>query len=292
MHLLAAKTSKKNQLQEQFSEFDQYITTDIVSPISTEPQAVQLLISDSAIQVVNTNGKLLLTHKLSQVSFAACSPDIPHYFCYVSKDETFERICLVFCSSRQIACDAVSALGDVFQFGFQKIKENKKIYPLEPPPRMNNNNHSLPKTLEDKNYINQLKEEPNLINFDDSFSCDGPSQRTPSKPLVLEPIGQPWYKGKINRKEAESFLCREGDFLVRASTKDPGQYILSGLWHENYIHLLLVDSQGQVRSMNCSFDSIEELIDFHVQGGTPICSSGKRLHLVMPASSTQTLFEN
>ncbi|KFV20558.1 SHC-transforming protein 1, partial [Tauraco erythrolophus] len=35
---------------------------------------------------------------------------------------------------------------------------------------------------------------------------------------------EPWYHGKMNRKEAEKLLKVNGDFLVRESTTTPGQY--------------------------------------------------------------------
>ncbi|XP_056366643.1 SHC-transforming protein 1 isoform X4 [Oenanthe melanoleuca] len=52
---------------------------------------------------------------------------------------------------------------------------------------------------------------------------------------------EPWYHGKMSRKEAEKLLKVNGDFLVRESTTTPGQYVLTGLQGGQPKHLLLVD---------------------------------------------------
>lgn len=57
---------------------------------------------------------------------------------------------------------------------------------------------------------------------------------------------EPWYHGKMNRKEAEKLLKVNGDFLVRESTTTPGQYVLTGLQGGQPKHLLLVDPEGVV----------------------------------------------
>lgn len=61
---------------------------------------------------------------------------------------------------------------------------------------------------------------------------------------------EPWYHGKMNRKEAEKLLKVNGDFLVRESTTTPGQYVLTGLQGGQPKHLLLVDPEGVVSPCN------------------------------------------
>lgn len=58
------------------------------------------------------------------------------------------------------------------------------------------------------------------------------------------------YHGKLTRKAAESLLVMDGDFLVRESTTSPGQYVLSGLQGGQAKHLLLVDPEGKVGTIN------------------------------------------
>lgn len=88
--------------------------------------------------------------------------------------------------------------------------------------------------------------------------------------------GEPWFHGKLNRREAEALLQLNGDFLVRESTTTPGQYVLTGLQSGQPKHLLLVDPEGvvsmaelweavaerQVRCPSVPFRSLSFLIDF------------------------------
>ena len=46
--------------------------------------------------------------------------------------------------------------------------------------------------------------------------------------------------------EAEGLLDGEGEFLVRESTKMPGQFVLTGLSPDGPQHLLLMDKSGKV----------------------------------------------
>ncbi|MGH0178690.1 UNVERIFIED_CONTAM: hypothetical protein FKN15_011376 [Acipenser sinensis] len=95
-----------------------------------------------------------------------------------------------------------------------------------------------------------------------------------------------WYHGKMCRKEAESLLTNNGDFLVRESTTSPGQYVLSGLQEGTAKHLLLVDPQGMVRTKDHLFNSVGHLIRYHVKNQRPIISSGSELCLREPALKT------
>ncbi|CAH8834342.1 unnamed protein product [Trichobilharzia szidati] len=101
----------------------------------------------------------------------------------------------------------------------------------------------------------------------------------------LEPIGEPWYVGKMSRSQAENLLRYDGDFLVRASIQQPGQFVLSGLQDGKYRHLLLADPNGQVRTKERVFDSIQHLIDYHVQNGAPIRSLDSEIKLIFPVST-------
>jgi len=47
--------------------------------------------------------------------------------------------------------------------------------------------------------------------------------------------------------EAEALLTKNGEFLVRESTKKSGQYVLTGMASGKAQHLLLMDRQGKVR---------------------------------------------
>ncbi|NXY80058.1 SHC1 protein, partial [Glareola pratincola] len=85
---------------------------------------------------------------------------------------------------------------------------------------------------------------------------------------------EPWYHGKMNRKEAEKLLKVNGDFLVRESTTTPGQYVLTGLQGGQPKHLLLVDPEGVVRTKDHRFESVSHLISYHMDNHLPIISAG------------------
>uniref|UniRef100_A0A8C4Q1S5 SHC (Src homology 2 domain containing) transforming protein 2 n=1 Tax=Eptatretus burgeri TaxID=7764 RepID=A0A8C4Q1S5_EPTBU len=91
-----------------------------------------------------------------------------------------------------------------------------------------------------------------------------------------------WYHGDIGRKEAESLLRREGDFLVRASSSGRGQFVLTGLQCGQPRHILLVNPEGVVRTKGMAFDNINHLINYHHDNRLPIVSGGSELCLIWP----------
>ncbi|NXA44247.1 SHC1 protein, partial [Eudromia elegans] len=80
--------------------------------------------------------------------------------------------------------------------------------------------------------------------FEDALRAPPPA--APPAPASMEEQlrREPWYHGKMSRKEAEKLLRLNGDFLVRESTTTPGQYVLTGLQGGQPKHLLLVDPEG------------------------------------------------
>nr|XP_026260709.1 SHC-transforming protein 1 isoform X4 [Urocitellus parryii] len=94
--------------------------------------------------------------------------------------------------------------------------------------------------------------------------------------------GEPWFHGKLNRREAEALLQLNGDFLVRESTTTPGQYVLTGLQSGQPKHLLLVDPEGVVRTKDHRFESVSHLISYHMDNHLPIISAGSELCLQQP----------
>ncbi|BFZ02515.1 hypothetical protein BsWGS_05554 [Bradybaena similaris] len=101
----------------------------------------------------------------------------------------------------------------------------------------------------------------------------------------LEPVFEEWYHGDLQRKQAESFLEFDGDFLVRKSANSPGQFVLSGKQAGAPRHLLLVDPEGIVRTRDFIFDSVSHLINYHRQNSLPILTQGSELQLVRPVKA-------
>lgn len=65
-----------------------------------------------------------------------------------------------------------------------------------------------------------------------------------------------WYHGRMSRRDAENLLGRDGDFLVRDSATNPGQYVLTGMQCGLPKHLLLVDPEGVVSDASSSVKPI------------------------------------
>lgn len=80
----------------------------------------------------------------------------------------------------------------------------------------------------------------------------------------IAPMFEEWYHGALPRKQAEKFLQKDGDFLVRKSSSDPNQFVLSGRQNGMIKHLLLVDPDGVVRKFYFEIVKTVTTIDFLV----------------------------
>lgn len=137
-----------------------------------------------------------------------------------------------------------------------------------------------------------------------------PRRRAPVAPNEEQLRRETWYHSRMSRRDAERLLVRDGDFLVRESTTNPGQYVLTGMHCGLPKHLLLVDPEGvvslldlcskhwssfhegnqtyshplllssvQVRTKDMLFESISHLISYHLQNELPIVAAESELHL-------------
>ncbi|XP_022695099.1 SHC-transforming protein 1-like isoform X2 [Varroa jacobsoni] len=114
-----------------------------------------------------------------------------------------------------------------------------------------------------------------------------PDSNQAPPPYVVASIEQhllmePWYHGAISRAESEKLLARDGDFLVRESRGQRGQFVLTGLQAGQGRHLLLIDPHGVVRTKDRTFSSVSHLIHFHRDNQLPILSADSALLLVRP----------
>ncbi|MBN3323006.1 SHC3 protein, partial [Atractosteus spatula] len=100
-----------------------------------------------------------------------------------------------------------------------------------------------------------------------------PRRRAPIAPTEEQLRGEPWYHGRVSRRDAEKLLAMDGDFLVRDSVTNPGQYVLTGMHSGLPKHLLLVDPEGVVRTKDMLFESISHLINYHLQNELPIVAA-------------------
>ncbi|NXJ07947.1 SHC2 protein, partial [Odontophorus gujanensis] len=106
-----------------------------------------------------------------------------------------------------------------------------------------------------------------------------PTRKAPIAPTEEQLRKEPWYHGKMSRRDAEKLLQMDGDFLVRDSITNPGQYVLTGMHSGQPKHLLLVDPEGVVRTKDVLFESISHLISHHRQNEQPIVAAESELHL-------------
>lgn len=106
-----------------------------------------------------------------------------------------------------------------------------------------------------------------------------PRRRAPVAPTEDQLRREMWYHGRMSRRDAENLLVRDGDFLVRDSATNPGQYVLTGMQCGLPKHLLLVDPEGVVRTKDMLFESISHLINYHLTNKLPIVAAESELHL-------------
>ncbi|XP_014871404.1 SHC-transforming protein 4 [Poecilia latipinna] len=145
---------------------------------------------------------------------------------------------------------------------------------------------SQPVSLYENYFVREETPAPSAdsVQFDDSGEQQSPLFGSPVQSLVYQ---EDWFHGRLDREQAESLLTCSGDFLVRESGSVSGQYVLSGMEGDTVRHILLVDSQGQVRTRNQVFQSVAHLVRFHMERQTPIFSGSSKLWLKQPILQSQ-----
>ncbi|XP_053500702.1 SH2 domain-containing protein 3C-like [Ictalurus furcatus] len=94
-----------------------------------------------------------------------------------------------------------------------------------------------------------------------------------------------WYHGRIPREVSETLVLRSGDFLVRDSLANAGDYVISCRWQQDVVHcriskVLVKSGQTKVQFLleDETFDSLPTLIRHHAGTGRPVCPrSGAQL---------------
>ncbi|XP_064390629.1 SHC-transforming protein 1-like [Halichondria panicea] len=105
-----------------------------------------------------------------------------------------------------------------------------------------------------------------------------------SSPLAPLPR-QTYFHGPINRVEAEALLIKDGEFLVRESSKKPGQYVLTGMASGKIQHLLLMDKHGKVKSKDREFDSIPDLVRYFRDKQSALVIGSSQVYLSNPVAN-------
>ncbi|XP_058473630.1 SH2 domain-containing protein 3C isoform X1 [Solea solea] len=104
-----------------------------------------------------------------------------------------------------------------------------------------------------------------------------------------------WYHGHIPREVSETMVVRNGDFLVRDSLTNVGDYVLTCRWSNEVLHLtiskvLVKSSETKVQYMleTDSFDSVQELVRYYIGQRKPV-SQSSGVHIYCPVSRTLPL---
>lgn len=82
----------------------------------------------------------------------------------------------------------------------------------------------------------------------------------------------PWYHSQISRQAAEALVKNDGDFLVRNSISNPGDYVLSCRWRGQSLHFMInkqIESTGKYSKYkyqfeDALFDTVPGLVNFYV----------------------------
>ncbi|XP_036451071.1 SH2 domain-containing protein 3C isoform X2 [Colossoma macropomum] len=87
-----------------------------------------------------------------------------------------------------------------------------------------------------------------------------------------------WYHGHIPREVSETLVLRSGDFLVRDSLANMGDYVITCRWQQEVVHcriskVLVKSGQTRVQYLleHEPFDSVPTLVRHHAGTGRPVC---------------------
>lgn len=122
---------------------------------------------------------------------------------------------------------------------------------------------------------------PDIItNQDFNFTNSNSSLGSSTRSLVEED----WFHGVLPREEVVRLLVKDGDFLVRETTRnDENQTVLSVGWDGHKHFIVQTTAENEFRFEGPSFCSIQELIMFQYQSGQPVTSrSGAILKTPIP----------
>ncbi|XP_017297789.1 tyrosine-protein kinase Fer-like [Diaphorina citri] len=123
---------------------------------------------------------------------------------------------------------------------------------------------------------------PDIItNQDFNFSTSSNSSLGSSTRSLVE---EEWFHGVLPREEVVRLLVKDGDFLVRETTRnDENQTVLSVCWDGHKHFIVQTTAENEFRFEGPAFCSIQELIMFQYQSGQPVTSrSGAILKTPIP----------
>ena len=103
-----------------------------------------------------------------------------------------------------------------------------------------------------------------------------------------------WYHGSVPRQRAENLVLHEGDFLVRDSISQPGNYVMTCCWHAQPLHFVIdrtlkTDSSGNTVAQYAfeqqAFPRVSELIQHYIALRKPVSDKSGAL-ITTPVNRT------
>ncbi|CAI5666615.1 unnamed protein product [Oreochromis niloticus] len=151
-------------------------------------------------------------------------------------------------------------------------------------------------------YMKPVEDKPEYVQFSkEKYLLESPPEKLRKEleeELKLSPAdirSHGWYHGHIPREVSETLVLRNGDFLVRDSLLNVGDYVLTCRWDNEVLHfkiskVLVKSNETKVQYMleADSFDSVQELVRFYVGQRKPV-SQSSGVHIYCPVSRTLPL---
>lgn len=177
------------------------------------------------------------------------------FVAYVAKDHEHGRACFVLqCNGSSGSQEVITMIGSAFEARFQQIIKKEEC-------------------IDKVTYTNNNETSPN-----------------PNSGVSSSLEDELWFHGVMTRKESEQLLTKDGDFLVRESCSQAGQYILTAKKDDCNFHVLLVDPDGVIRTLEREFVSVSHLIEYYQSSGRSLTSQSKSVFLLHPVMRSRVLF--
>ena len=238
---------------------------------------VKLIVTGSHLDIVSCEtGVKIVSHEMPNVSFASCGDEnTVDFVAYVAKNQEFGRACFVLECGCEMVKSVLATMERAFKKRVQQISgSNCTTMRVD---------KGVTKTLSTtklaigslSNLDLDLMEPPKTPKLE--ISANQEDMRSVIRASLQNEL---WYHGPfVSRPESETRLKQDGDFLVRESYLNPGQFVLSAMHNNVKRHLLLVDAKGAVRTKDMIFDNISHLVNHHRDNGLPIVSAEGVLYL-------------
>lgn len=231
---------------------------------------VELDVTKTHFNVITKDTReVIVEHEIFNVSFASSGdPETSDFVAYVANDEKYGRACFVIKCSLESAKELLKTIAQGFKLRQQRFNHEygmKSIGPFSPE-QFNGLIRYPPKD-------SSVFESNSKINNENFQNIEVINQTRAS----LEK--EPWFHGSYSTREASEYRLRQdGDFLVRESILEPGQFVLSVMNDGDKLHLLF-DSMGKVRMKDTTFDNISHLVNHHLEKQLPIFANNRYLYL-------------